>query len=149
MRRDIEERKEDILLWISKNYSKAYMCKQLKCKPETLNSYLKLFGVQYSGNRGLKGIKISSKCKSAHEYAKSSCVKSHTLKNKLIKDGIKQRKCELCGNEYWLGKPIPLELHHVDGNHFNNDFSNLLILCPNCHAMQNNNSGSNVGKYNG
>jgi RecJ-like exonuclease len=33
-----------------------------------------------------------------------------------------------------LGEEIPLELHHIDGNHFNNDLSNLMVLCPNCHA---------------
>ena len=38
----------------------------------------------------------------------------------------------------WMGKPIPLELHHKDGNHYNNDLSNLEILCPNCHAQTDN-----------
>ena len=39
-RTDILERKEEILKWIEQNQSKAYICRQLKCKPETLNSYL-------------------------------------------------------------------------------------------------------------
>ena len=39
-RADILERKNDILKWIEENQSKAYMCRELKCKPETLNSYL-------------------------------------------------------------------------------------------------------------
>jgi hypothetical protein len=47
----------------------------------------------------------------------------------------------------WNDKPIPLELHHKDGDHFNNELSNLQILCPNCHAQQSNNSGSAVGSY--
>ena len=58
-------------------------------------------------------------------------------------------KCELCG---WgeinpFTNLIPLELHHKDGNHFNNNFDNLQILCPNCHSIQEGNSGANVGKY--
>jgi predicted hotdog family 3-hydroxylacyl-ACP dehydratase len=44
-------------------------------------------------------------------------------------------------------QPIPLELHHIDGNHHNNSLSNLQILCPNCHAQQSNNSGKAVGSY--
>ena len=48
-----------------------------------------------------------------------------------------------------MGEKIPLELHHKDGDHFINDFDNLQILCPNCHALQNGNSGANIGKYAG
>ena len=81
------------------------------------------------------------------EYAKGENVKSHILKLKLIKDGIKEEKCELCGLTEWQGVKIPLELHHKDGDHFNNEISNLQILCPNCHAIQGNNSGANTGKY--
>ena len=147
LRTDILERKEDILQWIEKNQSKAFICKQLKCKPETLNSYLKKMGIEYSGNKGGKGIKTSKSYKTAEEYAKGENVKSHILKLKLIKDGIKEEKCEFCGLTEWQGVKIPLELHHKDGDHFNNEISNLQILCPNCHAIQGNNSGANTGKY--
>jgi 5-methylcytosine-specific restriction endonuclease McrA len=47
----------------------------------------------------------------------------------------------------WQGVKLPLELHHKDGDHFNNEFDNLQILCPNCHSIQEGNSGANVGKY--
>lgn len=146
-RTDILERKEDILRWIEEHQSKAYMCRQLHCKPETLNSYLEKMNITYAGNMGLKGMKTDPKYKTAQEYIKSSCVKSHILKQKLIRDGIKQDKCEICGASIWQGVKLPLELHHIDGNHYNNEFSNLLILCPNCHSIQEGNSGANVGKY--
>ena len=35
-----------------------------------------------------------------------------------------------------MGKPLVLELHHIDNNHNNNELSNLEVLCPNCHAMK-------------
>ena len=47
-------------------------------------------------------------------------------------------RCESCGLEKWMGKPIPLELHHVDGNSMDNDEKNLQLLCPNCHALTHN-----------
>ena len=37
-----------------------------------------------------------------------------------------------------MGKPIPLELHHKDLNHYNNDINNLQILCSNCHMQEHN-----------
>lgn len=54
-------------------------------------------GIEYAGNQGGKGIKTDPKYKTAEEYIKSSCVKSHILKQKLIRDGIKEDKCEICG----------------------------------------------------
>lgn len=147
MRTDILERKNDILEWISQNQSKAFICRQLKCKPETLNSYLKQMDIEYAGNMGLRGMKTDPRYKTAEEYVQSTCVKSHILKQKLIRDGIKENKCEICGYSEWLGQSIPLELHHKDGNHYNNNLDNLQVICPNCHALQPNNSGSNVGAY--
>lgn len=142
-RTDILERKEEILKWIEECQSKAYICRQLNCKPETLNSYLIKMGISYQGNQGLKGF-ASNQYKTAEEYIKGNNISSHKLKEKMIKDGLKKHQCELCLLEEWQGKPIPLELHHKDGNHYNNDFSNLQILCPNCHAMQENNSGAGI-----
>ena len=146
-RLDILERKNDILEWISQNQSKAFMCRELKCKPETLNSYLKKMNIEYAGNKGSKGIKKSPNYKTAKEYIQGSCVQSHILKLKLIRDGVKEDKCELCGVSEWQGVKLPLELHHINGNHYDNVFSNLQILCPNCHSIQKGNAGANAGNY--
>lgn len=147
MRNDILERKEEILNWITQGQSKAYMCTQLRCKPETLNLYLKKMNIEYKGNQGGKGIKSCPHYKTAEEYIQGKCVKSTILRQKLIRDGIKENKCEICGMSQWFGKILPLELHHKDGNHFNNSLDNLQILCPNCHSIQEGNSGANIGKY--
>ena len=137
MRNDILERKDEILQWIDENQSKAFMCRCLKCKSTTLNSYLDKMGIKYEGKQGWsKGKQIERDYISAEEYIKREHVSSHKLKNKLIRDGIKENKCEICGISVWLGAEIPLELHHKDGNHFNNEFDNLQVLCPNCHSIQ-------------
>lgn len=44
-------------------------------------------------------------------------------------------KCNKCGLSEWLGESLVLELEHKDGNHFNNERSNLEMLCPNCHSL--------------
>lgn len=147
MRTDILERKEEILQWISENQSKAFICRELQCKPHTLNSYLEKMGIQYSGNQSGKGIRHDPKYKTAEEYAKGTSIKGFILKDKLIRDGIKEYKCEICGISEWQGVKLPLELHHKNRNHFDNDLSNLQILCPNCHSIQEGNCGKNVGFY--
>lgn len=67
--------------------------------------------------------------------------KGSNLKDRLIKEGYKEHKCERCGLSEWLGNPIPLQLHHKDGVHNNNRLENLELLCPNCHTLTDNFGG--------
>ena len=59
---------------------------------------------------------------------------------------IRGHRCEKCGQEQWLGQPIPLEVHHEDGDSLNNEMSNLKLFCPNCHALTDNYRGKNINK---
>ena len=146
MRNDIIEKRGDILLMVENNESKANICKFLNCKPETLNSYLNKLNIDYSGNKGLKGKKISSNRISVYDYIEKDVVSASKLRKLLIRDGLKEKKCECCGLDEWMGKPIPLELHHVDENRFNNKLENLKILCSNCHMQEHNYSNSKKKK---
>lgn len=147
LRTDILEKEVEIRQWISEHQSKAFICRELKCKPETLDSYLKKMGIHYEGNKSGFGMPDTTSYKLAKDYIKGTSIKSHTLLKKLIREGIKEDKCEICGITYWQGVHLPLELHHKDSNHYNNEFDNLQILCPNCHSIQEGNAGANVGKY--
>lgn len=60
-------------------------------------------------------------------------ITSTALRNRLFAEGFKKRQCEKCGITDWLGQYLSFELHHIDENHDNNELSNLLIVCPNCH----------------
>src|SRR6266498_1465891 len=68
-------------------------------------------------------------------------IKSHSLRLRLIKDGLKKNQCELCLTEEWQGRPVPLELDHISGNKKDNRLVNLRIICCNCHALTDNYSG--------
>jgi hypothetical protein len=35
----------------------------------------------------------------------------------------------------WNGRPLTLELDHIDGDRLNNELVNLRLHCPNCHAQ--------------
>lgn len=76
----------------------------------------------------------------------SSYSNTYSLKNRLLKEGLKEHKCELCGGVEWQGFKIPLELHHTNGNHSDNRIENLQLLCPNCHALTDNYRGKNISK---
>lgn len=74
---------------------------------------------------------------------KDSRITSYRLKNKLLKEGIKEHICECCGLTEWLGQPIKLELHHLNGDNTDNRIENLQLLCPNCHSYTDNYGGKN------
>lgn len=60
-------------------------------------------------------------------------IKSSVLKRILI--NLRGNRCENCGRSSWCNIPIPLEVHHDDGNTLNNELDNIHLLCPNCHAI--------------
>ena len=62
-------------------------------------------------------------------------IKSHSLKLRLIDEGIFERKCYKCNLTIWLDQPISLELEHINGIHSDNRLQNLTLLCPNCHSQ--------------
>jgi 5-methylcytosine-specific restriction endonuclease McrA len=55
-------------------------------------------------------------------------------------------QCQVCGIVDWMGKPIKLELDHIDGNTDNNLRENLRLICPNCHSQTETYKGANTGK---
>jgi hypothetical protein len=102
-------------------------------------------------NQGSKGIKKNSQNKKTinlseilngqHPY-----YQTYKLSRRLLSEHIKEHKCEICGLTHWNEKPIPLELHHIDGNRFNHKLENIILVCPNCHAQTNTYRGKNVKK---
>lgn len=69
---------------------------------------------------------------------------TNKLRIRLIKEGIKEHKCESCGITDWNNNPISLELDHIDGDRTNHSLNNLRILCPNCHSQTSTYRGKNI-----
>ena len=71
-------------------------------------------------------------------------IKSSNAVDAII--ALRGHKCEMCGLMKWRGEPIPLEIHHIDGQELNSELDNLLLICPNCHALTDNYRGRNINK---
>lgn len=65
----------------------------------------------------------------------------HNLRLRLIDEGVKEERCEVCGLSSWRSGPIPLALHHVNGDRLDNRLENLELLCMNCHGQTPNFAG--------
>lgn len=65
------------------------------------------------------------------------------LKQRLIRDGLRYGRCEICGIGEWLGKPLTMTLHHVNGDRLDNRIENLQLLCANCHSQTSTYAGRN------
>lgn len=65
-------------------------------------------------------------------------IPSQRLLRKLLREGIKENRCEICGIKDWNGKELTFQLHHIDGVPTNNELGNLQVLCPNCHSQTDN-----------
>lgn len=55
-------------------------------------------------------------------------------KNRFPYSKYKQDSCQKCG--FVAEHPCQLDVDHIDGNHANNDPSNLQTLCANCHRLK-------------
>lgn len=74
----------------------------------------------------------------------SNYINTTTLKNRLYKEGFKEKKCELCGQtEMWRGRKLSLILDHINGVYDDNRIENLRIVCPNCNATLDTHCGKN------
>ena len=74
---------------------------------------------------------------------KHPSYQTNKLRIRLIKEGIKKEKCEVCGITEWNNKKVSFELEHKDGNSNNHLLDNLMILCPNCHSQTDTYRGKN------
>ena len=73
-----------------------------------------------------------------HQYR----VSHRKLKRVLIENGVKY-ECKICTLDTWQGKPITLDVDHIDGNWKNCKKDNLRFICPNCHRQTDTFGGRN------
>ena len=74
-----------------------------------------------------------------------TCITNGPRKRALVRE--RGHKCEECGLSEWLGNPIPLTIHHINGDKHNNTRENMKLLCENCHALTKNYCGRNSRRW--
>jgi hypothetical protein len=57
------------------------------------------------------------------------------VKLRLLRAGLLANRCQDCGLSEWLGKPLVIQIDHVNGDSVDHRFHNLRMLCPNCHSQ--------------
>ena len=65
------------------------------------------------------------------------------LKLRLLREGMLEYRCYVCGLTEWNGRPITLQLDHINGVHSDHRIQNLRLLCPNCHSQTETFAGRN------
>ena len=131
--------KEDFIKICNESLTMADAARKMNIHYNTLIKWAKKYGC-YNPNQGGKGTNKPSH-KETNITLDSILTGHHPeyqtfkLKNRLFKAGIKENKCECCGISEWNGKPLNMELHHIDGDRTNHKLDNLQILCPNCHSQ--------------
>lgn len=78
---------------------------------------------------------------------KDSYSRARAMRKYLLQ--TRGHKCNCCGLEKWLDKPIPLTMDHIDGDSSNNSLPNLRLICCNCDALSSTYKGRNKGKGKG
>lgn len=132
---------EEIILITQKSGTMALAAKRCGMAYTTFIRKAKKLGI-YKPNQSGKGMK--------EDYIRKNTIlledilagkypqyQTYKLKIRLIKEGIFEDKCQLCGwNKKLKGSEFtPCELDHIDGNPENHKLENLRILCPNCHSL--------------
>jgi hypothetical protein len=69
------------------------------------------------------------------EEALAKSKSRRTIKIHLLRAGIIINRCDWCGLSEWRGRPLSIQIDHVNGIRDDHRLENLRMLCPNCHSQ--------------
>lgn len=70
----------------------------------------------------------------AKKLESGELMSNDTIRRALLE--MHGESCSICGTSTtWNGKPLTLQVDHIDGNSDNNSSKNVRLVCPNCHSQ--------------
>ncbi|HSA48801.1 MAG TPA: HNH endonuclease [Yinghuangia sp.] len=97
-------------------------------------------------NRGTRMPRLTAAEILRHEPERDRRVQAKMLRRALVEIG-RRYECSECNmGDLWNGRPITLDVDHINGDWRDNRPQNLRFMCPNCHSQTDTFSGRNRGK---
>lgn len=128
---------------IRSSYSWAESLRKLGLCPSggawrVLKKYADLWSIStdhFDPARGIEGnLRLPARPLDEVLVENSTYSRQH-VKRRLLKEGLKEPKCEMCGHdEMWHGRAMGMILDHINGVRNDHRLENLRIVCPNCAA---------------
>ena len=115
--------------------------KSFTSQQSVLKQYLDDNNIDYSHFKGHAWNKQEVPLSNNNDFG---VVNKRTIREILLKE--RPHRCEKCKLADWLGEPINLQVHHIDGNSNHNTRDNLMLLCPNCHSQTDNWCNKNINR---
>jgi hypothetical protein len=143
MARSVRYTREQAAAAVAESKSFSETLRRLGLRPaggnhRTLRKYVKLWDIStshFDPNWATRSRNGRARRPLDEILAAGSTFSRGHLKERLYDEGIKRRRCEMCGQgENWRGRPMALILDHINGVGNDHRLENLRIVCPNCAA---------------
>ena len=138
VRKDLDDAKDYIIESLLSGKSPTELCKEFNCKGGTLKARWSVWLPDYKPNHTthLPSYGGQNKHTSLDKYTTDfgSMCRRGILHRLMVEE--RGNSCEVCGLPgEWNGKPLRLQVDHLNGNAYDNSPANLRLICPNCHTQ--------------
>ena len=116
-------------------YKEYVKIKNVKVSSYKIEDAIQKNNIDYSHFNMFK--KIDGYLYTSKDLVKNSKCSRGLVRGILIREKILDHTiCVICKvRNSWCDKSLTLQVDHIDGDHTNNEISNLRFLCPNCHSQ--------------